>query len=250
MAVPSMLEVSGGIATITFARPEVGNSFDLQSAHDLATALATAEADPSCSALVIRAEGPLFSAGGDVSAMAAADDPSELLAELVVELGRTPSHLARTRLPILCVVHGAVAGAGLLFPLLADYVIATPSARFVSAYASVGLSPDCGVSYLLPRSIGERRALRFSLTGERLDAPTALDWGLVDEVAEPDMLDERVAAALSAFGRSAPQSVAVSRRLLRDVDALDAHLAREADEIVALARTDDTRTRIRRFATK
>lgn len=238
------------VETLLIDRPSAGNAFDIDASRAAVARLEALEAEPDCRVVVVRAEGPLFSAGGDVAAMAAAADPAEYLDELVGEFGRVTSLLSRTRLGVVSVIQGAVAGAGMLFPLLSDVVIATPAARFVSAYAGVGLSPDCGVSYLLPRAIGQKRALRFSLFGEKLDAQTALDWGIVDEIVSVEEVDARVEAVAQQLQKAAPQSVAPARRLLRDVEELDAHAERERAQIVELARNPDTVERLRRFASR
>jgi 2-(1,2-epoxy-1,2-dihydrophenyl)acetyl-CoA isomerase len=239
-----------GVARVVLARPEAGNSFDLEAARALAATLAAADADPSCRTIVLTADGPVFSAGGDIGAMVRSADAPAYLDALVRELSRSTMILAATRASVVCVLDGAVAGAGALFPLLSDYVIATDAAFFVSGYATVGLSPDCGVSYLLPRAVGERRALRLSLGGERLDARTAKEWGLIDEIAAPSELDARVAATVERFGRSSPAAAAPARRLIRDLDGLAGHLDREREEIVALAGGPDTQGRLERFAAR
>ena len=242
--------LADGVARIDFTRPEAANSFDLDASRDLAARLAAADADPACRAIVLSSDGPVFSAGGDVGAMVRSGDAPAYLDALVRALSRSTLILAATRKPVVSVVTGAVAGAGALFPLLSDHVIATDAAFFVSAYAAVGLSPDCGVSYLLPRAIGERRALRLTIGGERLDARTAREWGLVDEIAEPSALEARVEAAITRFARTSPVSVGPARQLIRDLDGLAAHLEREREQIVALAADPDTRRRLERFAAR
>ncbi|KUP97791.1 enoyl-CoA hydratase/isomerase family protein [Thermobifida cellulosilytica] len=192
--------VDGGVARITLARPEASNSVDMATARAFGEAVDQAR-DPSVRAVLVTGEGPRFCAGGDVASMAAAEDRSAYLHELAAVLGGELLRLAELDKPVVAAVHGAVAGAGLAFVLTADLVVAARSTRFLMAYSGVGLTPDCGVSYLLPRAVGQQRALEMALLNRALTAAEALEWGLVTQVVEDDEAlgrAEEIAARLAA----------------------------------------------------
>ena len=113
----------------------------------------------------------------------------------------------------MAVVQGAVAGAGLGLMLTADVVVSSPETKFVFAYPGIGATPDCGVSYLLPRAIGQQRALQFALLGKPLGAEQALAWGLVAEVDEA--ATERGAAIAASFAAGPALALGQARRLIR-----------------------------------
>ncbi|MEO6885159.1 MAG: enoyl-CoA hydratase-related protein [Jatrophihabitantaceae bacterium] len=154
--------------------------------------------------------------------------------------------------PVVAAVQGAVAGAGLSFVLNSDIVVAARSTKFVLAYAGIGLTPDCGVSYLLPRAIGQQRALEFALTGRVLTADEALSWGLITEVADDDAYlgrGQEIAARLAsesmfALGQ-AKRLIRQSWATSREQNALD-----EASTISRAVLTAEATARIEKFLTK
>ncbi|ALJ21890.1 enoyl-CoA hydratase/isomerase family protein [Microbacterium sp. No. 7] len=242
------LRVDGPLAVLTLRRPPA-NSLGLQLAADLHAALAAAEAADDVAALVLTGEGRFFCAGGDVAEMAAHDDTTAYVTELVTAANRAVLGMRRTRLLTVAAIGGVTAGAGLGLGLHADVRIASASATFVGAYGTVGLTPDCGVSFLLPAAIGRARAAALLLTGTRLSAHDALAWGLVDAVVDADPVGAAVERALAALARTAPSAIAPTRDLL--FPPLDEHerlLAREAHAIARASEHPDARARIHRFA--
>jgi Enoyl-CoA hydratase/carnithine racemase len=150
--------------------------------------------------------------------------------------------------PIVAAVQGAVAGGGLGLMLTADYIVASESAKFVSKYANIGLTPDLGVSTLLPAAVGQRRALQLLLQDVAIDAATALDWGLVTEVV-PDAAARAaeiarfwLAGATGAFGQA--------KRLVRTGAhrSFAENLDDEARSIGARFDTEESRLRVAAFA--
>ena len=123
-----------------------------------------------------------------MASFAAADDRATYLHTLATELEAQLRRLSELPKPVVAGVHGAVAGAGLALVLHADVVVAGESTKFVMAYSAIGLTPDCGVSYLLPRAIGQQRALELAVGGKVLNAEEARDWGLVTEVVDDDQV--------------------------------------------------------------
>ncbi|MET0952961.1 MAG: enoyl-CoA hydratase/isomerase family protein [Aeromicrobium sp.] len=203
-----------GIGRLVLARPDHSNSFDLPAAQDMAAAVEAVSGDEVL-AITLTAEGKRFCAGGDVSSFAAADEPSEYLLELANVLEGALRALADLPKPVVAGVRGAVAGAGLGVMLSADVIVASSATKLVMAYPGIGLTPDCGVSYLVPRAIGQQRALEFALTGRVLTADEARDWGLVTQVVQDDAVEARVDEIARRWATSAPGALGQARRLIR-----------------------------------
>lgn len=247
MDAPVTLRVSGGVGRLRLERPEAANALDLPTARALRSLVEEAGADPSVRALLLTGAGRRFCAGGDVGAFAAAADPATYLHELATEADAAVRALAEIEKPVVAAVHGAVAGAGLAVMLSCDVVVADPATAFVFAYPSIGLTPDCGVSYLLPRAMGQQRALRFALSGRPATAAQALEWGLVTDLApDPDVLAEELATEMAEGPSLALGQV---RRLLRaGWESSRAEVgAEEARTISAMVCGDEAQALIRAF---
>lgn len=246
---PSVVLSHGdGVAEIRLNRAASGNAIDLDLAEALVAAVESVADDASVRCVLLTGEGRLFCAGGDVLAMAASSDPAGFLVELATVAHRAVLGLASLPVPVVAAVHGAAAGAGLALTLVSDIVLASTTARFAPAYVTVGLTPDCGTTWLLPRILGTRRALELGLTGRTLDAETALDWGLVTGVHDAGELEShaRVVAGLLAAGPS--PALGLTRRLLRpELADLAARLDLEAELIGEAATSPDAQQRIRAF---
>ena len=231
-----LLSVSDGVATIRLARPDAGNAVDLLTAFALRDAVgAVARAVDQVQVVVLRADGRLFCAGGDVRAMAAAPQRGDFVAELAGVLHEVLEGLRALPVPVVAVVQGAAAGAGVGLVLASDVVLAADHATFVAAYPTVGLSPDCGVSALLPGAVGARRAALFLLTGTPIDAATALDWGLVTEVCPAQDLEARAGEVVAAIAALPREAVGQAARLLR-VAGERPYAVQLADEAATIAR--------------
>ncbi len=238
----------GAVGIITLNRPDVANTFDLPAAHALGQAVSAAEAS-GVRAVLLRGEGKRFCAGGDVASFVAAEDRSTHLNELATVLDRNIRRLAALPVPVVTAVQGAVAGAGLSFLLNADVVISARNTKFVMAYSSIGLTPDCGVSYLLPRVVGQQRALALALTGRVLSAGEALDWGLVAEVVDDVELAARVEEIVAKIASGPTQAFAETKRLVRGSleSTRDENAQDEARTIARLVDTEQSKTLIENF---
>src|SRR5215204_5744212 len=192
LAGPVDYRVDGRTVWLTLNRPGVGNAIDQGLAEALRDAVRRIRAAPEPRIVVLQAAGNLFCAGGDVAAITGAADPLEYITTLATTVHGAIEDLRASDAVVIAAVHGPAAGGGLGLVLNADFVIASTDARFLSAYASVGLSPDCGVSYMLPAIVGPRRAMELTLTGRVLDAYEAREWGIVTEVTGADDFDARV----------------------------------------------------------
>ena len=240
----------GALARVTFNRPAFLNAMDFAMGgrwRDVAHELTS---DPSVGAILLDAAGPAFCAGGDVIAMATsqASGADVTAAAHVIHDGiRT---FVQSDKPIVAAVQGAVAGGGLGLMLTADYIVAADSAKFVSKYANIGLTPDLGVSTLLPAAIGQRRALQLLLQDTAIDAVTALEWGLVTEVIPRADLAARAQEVARFWLDNATGAFGQAKRLVRrGADrTFEANLDDEAASIGARFDTDESRARVAAFA--
>jgi 2-(1,2-epoxy-1,2-dihydrophenyl)acetyl-CoA isomerase len=251
--IPALLTAKdGAVVTLTLNRPDAGNAINLELAVALRDAVTDAIADPGCAALVIAASGRVFCAGGDLAGIAGADDVRGHLRELALTLHAAMARLRESRLVVVAAVAGAAAGAGFALALNADLVVAGESARFLAAYAAVGLTPDTGLSYLLPRVVGPRRATELALLGRTLDARTAREWGIVNEVVADSAVRERAGELARTVANGPRPAIAETKRLLREgatgpEAGFRGQLDEEARVIAETAMSDDARQRIRAF---
>ena len=241
-------DIVDGVGRLVLSRAEQSNSFDLPAARDMALAVQAVSAD-EVRAITLTAEGKRFCAGGDVTSFLASDDPSAYLLELASTLEGALRALADLAKPVVAGVRGAVAGAGLGVMLTADVVVASRSTKFVMAYPGIGLTPDCGVSYLVPRAIGQQRALDFALTGRVLSAAEALDWGLVSYVVDDEDVERTVEQMARTWADSAPSALGQARRLIRSSWETSGpeQGADESDTIAAAVRGDEAQRLVADF---
>lgn len=243
------VERSNALTWLTLDRPQEANALSFELAGELLTALDHAESDPECHVLILQGAGKFFCAGGDVSGMADAENKTGYLLELAGAMHKVVLAMGRSRLIIVAAIDGPAAGAGLGLVLNADFAIATPRARFLSAYSGVGLTPDCGVSYLLPLLVGPRRANQMCLNGTALTASEALEWGLIGELTDPASLRGRVQALGESLAGGATQTLGPTKRLLgaERLIGYEAHLDDELRTISAMGSNPDTARRIAAF---
>ena len=233
MADTLTLTVAKGVAHLEMNRPQRSNSFDLPAARAFDAAVRKVESNATVRVLLLTGAGDRFCAGGDVASMVAADDRSAYLKELADVLDGALQRLDAMAKPVVVGVHGAVAGAGIGVMLAGDFVVAERSTKFLTAYAGIGLTPDCGVSWLLPRTVGQQRALQLALTPKTLDGDEALAWGMVSEVVAEDAVGRaRIVAEMLAAGPS--HALGQARRLIRSSWSVD-RATSGADEAVTIS---------------
>jgi 2-(1,2-epoxy-1,2-dihydrophenyl)acetyl-CoA isomerase len=196
----------------------------------------------SVGAVLLCGSPPAFCAGGDIVGMGCAGDRADFLHTLSTELNVGLVCLAGMPVPVVAAVEGAVAGAGLGLALTADLVIAGSSARLSTSFAGVGLSPDSGVSYILPRTVGLGRALQMCLTGRVLTAAEALSWGIVTEVVPDDTAADRGYELARRLAVGPHPAIVETKRLLRTADRRGyiAHLEEETQTIARTGVSDDS----------
>lgn len=240
-------QISGNIGHLRLNRPDASNAFNLEVAESFAKVVDAIEAQDDVRAILLTGAGKRFCAGGDVASFAAAGDPPAYLAELADSMDRSMQRLADMPKPVVVAVAGAVAGAGLGLMLTADLIVAARGTKFVTAYSGIGLTPDCGVSWLLPRAVGHVRAMEM-LVGERvLDADQALEWGLVGRVVDDaEAAAQELAASLAAGPSTALGQAGVLARSAWQSSRAQAGKV-ESTSIAAAVTTDEAQTRIAGF---
>ena len=227
-------ERDGHIAVLTIDRPP-HNHVSVQLMHDLADALFDIDVERELRVSVLQAAGKSFCAGADLQAPGGVGGGG--VNSLYVEAVR----LFSARKPIIAAVQGAAVGAGLGLALVADFRIAAPEARFTSNFVKLGFHPGFGISYTLPRVIGEQRAALMCLTGRRLKGDEALAWGLVDELVPIDQLKSAALRLANEIAENAPLAVQSTRATLRAglAQKVKAQTDHEFSEQTALRKTAD-----------
>ncbi len=204
-------ETHDGISVITLNRPEARNALDAELAGALPAAITAADADPDVRAIVLTGADPAFCAGFDLRDVQGG-----------LKRGENPhpgwwGALPPTRVPVIGAVNGAAVTGGLEIALACDFLIASERARFADTHAKVGMLPGWGLTILLPEAIGARRARQMSLTGDFVDATTALAWGLVNEVVPHDQLLPRALEVARQIAANPAAAVAEVRALYDEV---------------------------------
>lgn len=251
---PVLMEIEGGVATVTLNRPQAFNAMDMALSVALAAAAQRLAADPAVRAVVLTGAGEkAFCAGGDVAAFAA--DPATVdtfLLEITGHLNRAVGALRAMNAPVIAAVNGIAAGAGLSLVAAADIAIAADTAKFTSAYTQIGLSPDAGSTWFLSRLIGPRRAARLYLENPLLSAAEALEWGILSRVVPAAELKAEVTALARRFAEGPTRAFGAVKMLLAAAagEDLGAQMALEGSTIAALSRTVDGLEGVAAFAAK
>ena len=237
------------VAYVTLNRPEASNAVDLDCARLFGDVVSRVTNDGP-RAVLIAGKGKRFCAGGDVSSILRAPDRPSYVHELAGTFEAGLRRLSELPVPVVAAVQGGVAGAGLAVVLNCDVVIAARSTKFLMAYSAVGLTPDCGVSYLLPRAVGQQRALELALTGRTLIADEAMAWGLVAEVVEDEDVLRRAVEVVAQVAHAATSALGEAKRLIRS--SWESTRSESAlDEFATIARavgTNEAASLIARFA--
>jgi 2-(1,2-epoxy-1,2-dihydrophenyl)acetyl-CoA isomerase len=222
-------EVADGIATITLDRPDALNAFDRQLKRELLEAIRAAARDPAVRVLILTGAGRAFSAGQDLRERQAPDAPP---LATVVRDEYNPLILAMRRLekPIIGAINGVAAGAGASIALACDLRIAAEGASFILAFGRIGLVPDSGASWFLPRLVGPAIAAELAFTGDPLTAEEAFRRGAVNRVVAADSLMDEARALATRLAAGAPRALALTKRALQrsQESGLEEALANEA----------------------
>jgi 2-(1,2-epoxy-1,2-dihydrophenyl)acetyl-CoA isomerase len=214
------LERRGAAATIRLARPEALNAWNEQLGHELLHAVRAVGADDGVRAVCVTGAGRAFSSGADLRDMASrpltADGEIDVLTTLTTVYHPILLGLRTMPKPVVAAINGPAVGIGCSLALVCDLLVAAQSAYLLLAFARIGLVPDGGAAALVAARAGAGRASRMALLGERIAAPTALDWGLVDEVLPDDAFEAGVVELLQRLAAGPTRSYAGSKRQLNE----------------------------------
>ena len=244
---------TGQVVVITLYRPAEANGLNSALASELAIAAQACAEDPSVKAVILTGQGKFFCAGGDVKEMATYGDHAAAgLKHLADNLHKALATLARMPAPVIMAVNGTAAGAGFSLAISGDLVLASESASLTLAYTRVGLSPDGGSSYYLPRLVGMRRAQELMFTNRVLSADEALEWGLINRVVPDDSLMESARELAEMFVTGAAGSNAAIKKLLMMTfnNGLETQLEIESEYIARCAGSEDGQEGICSFVEK
>ncbi|MGZ5397322.1 MAG: enoyl-CoA hydratase/isomerase family protein [Mycobacterium sp.] len=256
MSEPSVhRETRGPVLVLTIDRPHAGNALRGEDCAVLADAIAAVDGGNEVRAVLLRAEGKHFCTGADLRA-ANAGEAKPKVGHMVrgLEAGahRLIAAVWNCRVPCISAVQGRAIGLGLHLAVVCDLVIAAQDAVFTERFAKLGFSVDSGGSFLLPRLVGLRRARQMLLRGVDVDAATALEWGLIDEVVDAGRLDDAAVALAAELAAGPTFSLGHTKDLLnsRAPDDLASALRAEADAVEATIRSADFKEGIRAFSEK
>lgn len=239
-----LYEERGAVAVVTLNRPQALNSFNRQMHHDLWAAFDKAEANPMVRAMVITGAGRGFCAGADLAEFDFEPGP-DLLQRAdpgpVIDQAFNPTarRIQRLRMPVIAAVNGVAAGAGASLAMTCDIAIAAPVASFIQAFSKIGLIPDAGGTWFLTQRLGLARAMALAMTGDKVPAAQAKEWGMIWDVA-----DDCMAAAMTMAEKLAvmpTRALVATRHILRDSTSrtLDQQLDAERDTQSAMGKTHD-----------
>ena len=245
-----LMDVNDGVARLTLNRPDRLNSFTRAMHAELRDVLANLA---DARVVVLTGAGRGFCAGQDLNDRAVAPGEAVDLGETVEEswnpLIRTIATMPQS---VIAKVNGVAAGAGANIALACDIVVAAKSAKFIQSFSALGLIPDSGGSWHLPRLVGQARALGLALTGEPLPAEKAAEWGLIWKAVEEEALDAEADAIAAKLASLPPLGLAAIKSIIRTTGrrTLDEELDLQRDEMRRLGFTEDYREGVAAFLEK
>jgi enoyl-CoA hydratase/carnithine racemase len=239
---PLLWRQDGHVVTLTINRPEERNALSDEAMFAaFEQACARAQDDLSVRCVVLTGAGSVFSAGGNIKHMRDREGmfggtPAEIQNKYATGIQRIPRALHALEVPVIAAVNGAAVGAGCDLACMCDIRIAAANASFAESFVRLGIIPGDGGAWFLPRTIGWARASEMAFTGDAIDAPTALQWGLVSRVVAADRLMEEAKALAARIAANPPQALRWTKRLMREAQhtGLSSALA-QANAFQALA---------------
>jgi len=246
-----LLEKKNGIATITMNRPKVLNSLHPVVIDGLVNALLDVQKDTDVRVVVLTGAGKAFCAGGDLPYIETIDNPVEGR-EYINNAAKITSTIINMEKPVIAMVNGVAAGAGFNLALACDIIFCAKSARFAQSFVKVGLIPDCGGTYLLPRVVGLHKAKELMFTAELINADKARDLGIVNQVVDDAELKEITYKFAEKLANSAPIALALMKKILNQSDnlSLENELEMEAGLQCICLQTEDNKEGVRAFKEK
>ncbi len=249
-----LFSIEAGIARITLNRPDRLNSFTVAMHGELREAISAVKADPTARVLLLTGAGRGFCAGQDLSDRAVAPGAKPVDLGDTVEAWWAPliTSLRRLPLPVVVAVNGVAAGAGANIALGGDLVLATRSASFIQPFCKLGLIPDTGGTWILPRLVGTARAMGLAMLGDKLTATQAEDWGLIWKAIDDDKFKDEVEKLLLHLSTAPTKGLARTKQLILDNGAvqLEEALKAEAGAMRELGFTADYKEGVAAFLEK
>lgn len=242
-----------GWTRVTLNRPERLNAFNEEMHRRLAAILDAAAADTHCRALLLTGAGRAFCAGQDLSDRVQGDGgPPDLGATLDAFYNPLIRRLRSLRKPVVCAVNGIAAGAGANIALACDIVLAARTAKFIQSFAKIGLVPDSGGTFFLPRLVGDARARAMALLAEPISAAQAASWGLIWEMVDDEALPSEAQALTARLAHQPTEGLALIKEALNASahNSLDAQLDLERDLQRRAGRSPDYAEGVRAFMEK
>jgi 2-(1,2-epoxy-1,2-dihydrophenyl)acetyl-CoA isomerase len=249
-----ILDIDAGVATLTLDRPDKGNAIDATAAAELREAALRLSHDPGVRAVLLKANGKLFSGGGDLAGFAAAGPEAlpRLVDSMTIDLHAAVARLAKMDAPLVAAVTGSAGGAGMSLVAACDLVVAGRSAKFTMGYTKAGLVPDGTSSFFLSRVVGLRRAMDLVLTNRVLTAEEAEDWGLVSRVVDDDAVVAEATALAQQLAAGPTKAFGLAKRVLYAgaSSPLEEAMERESAFIAVAGATADAQEGIAAFLGK
>ena len=211
-----------GVLTITLNRPDVFNSFDQDMGKSFQSVLDEAAGDPSVRCVVITGEGRAFCAGQDLKEVTSESSPGF---RVIVEetYNRSIRRICDMEKPVLAAVNGVAAGAGANIALACDFVVAKSSVKFIQAFANIGLIPDSGGTYWLPRLVGMARAKALTMLGTPIGATEAQAMGLIHQAVDDEAFEDAVNALASKLANMPTRGLGLTKKALHAAMTQDLH---------------------------
>src|SRR6185295_2831765 len=248
-----LVSLEAGVLRITLNRPDKLNAFNVDLHKGLADAMARAETEAAVRCLLVTGAGRGFCAGADLTARdMKSPAPLDLGAMLDAHYNPLVKRMRALPKPIVCAVNGVAAGAGANFALACDIVIAARSASFIQAFVKIGLVPDCGGSYFLPRLAGTQRAMALAMTGDRLSAEDAERWGIIWKCVDDADLKAESEKLARQLASGPTKSLGLIKQAIYDSasNSLSAQLDLERDFQREIGKGEDYREGVAAFLEK
>ncbi|PCJ36097.1 MAG: 2-(1,2-epoxy-1,2-dihydrophenyl)acetyl-CoA isomerase [Alphaproteobacteria bacterium] len=246
--------ITDGLACLTLNRPDSLNSFTTDMHEEMRDALTQVENNPDVRCLLLTGNGRGFCAGQDLNDRAVKPSGTRRDLSISVEENYNPliKRLANLPLPVICAVNGVAAGAGANLALACDMVFAAKSAKFIQVFCKIGLIPDSGGTYILPRLIGSARAMGLALTGDAITAEQAEDWGMIWKAVDNDDLMDAALKQARHFTSQPTLGLSLIKKALRaSIDnTLDAQLQMESNFQKEAGFSDDYQEGVAAFLEK
>ncbi|MEP6343733.1 MAG: 2-(1,2-epoxy-1,2-dihydrophenyl)acetyl-CoA isomerase PaaG [Maricaulaceae bacterium] len=248
------LSVSSGVAILTLNRPQRLNSFTAEMHEEMQRALTFIENEPNIRAFLLTGAGRGFCAGQDLNDRAVAPGGEAVDLGEACETYWNPMvrRICDIPIPVICAVNGVAAGAGANVALACDIVMAAKSTKFIQSFANIGLIPDSGGSWILPRLIGQARAMAITLTGEPVSAEKAESWGMIYKAVDDDALMEQATSLAEKLAKGPTRGLAETKKRIREssLNTLQEELDYERDAMRELGYSKDYAEGVAAFTQK